>query len=752
MASEALDRAVRAVAATALRPEDARGRQSLRRLFSLWDEARTPFVLDGDGNGFAAALVVPAPKEIRSDRFHGEVMGLSHAGDRSVPLLPFRIPGAELGPGLAHAAAREAARGPGSTKLRFLRAEHELTAIAPGPAGLPGWDVLEAKVGEILRDRLAGRAVTLRLPFDCQGVEATRDYGLRAFACLGPGSGNRDARTLMTFSRTSGGVAVPAGRVKAGAAIARIPHAEVDWGGYAAALILSAKRAARADEAHLAASAASTFALRLDRMVVEAMREARSSSVALYGWLHANGDLRARLNRRQALGTYPVLAALTDKPALAAAIDEGRPLAPALAEAAGTSLAAVRRLQGVHDPDGSGNWGLLKTLPLATDVDPRHLPNPRAPERMEAQWAGLHDVCLAWRAMADAAVPHAGLVPGTVASRVATEPPLWQRAGGAERCRRLMVEGAHAKDFIGSFARHVLLPLALDACPAGGEGVAHVLQGVAATAGPDGRSPLSVALLRGLPMVDITRMSETWHERIDAIEAALTLGTAPEDISWPGLSHAFAAPNGIEAVPLVDPASLSAEGRALRHCVGSYVLECLNGPTHIVSLRRDGTSLSTVEIRLGDDGTLSVRQHMSHDNDAPPAESEAALDAYLAALRPGSLGFDPEGLAGALRERLTKPPGGATALTVGYDPSDPARRDIALAAYAFALPPGERGMGHAAWAEALDLPELVEASLRRHAGSYNVLAEFRRACDPEAFRDFEAWLKAGEGLAPVPVP
>ena len=92
-------------------------------------------------------------------------------------------------------------------------------------------------------------------------------------------------------------------------------------------------------------------------------------------------------------------------------------------------------------------------------------------------------------------------------------------------------------------------------------------------------------------------------------------------------------------VPLNHSLQLKEEGNKMQHCVGGYVGHCLNGSSHIFSIRNPltGESLSTVELRLGDNsgvqGEISVGQHYGLKNSAPSDECQCTLTKFLSYLR-----------------------------------------------------------------------------------------------------------------------
>lgn len=158
------------------------------------------------------------------------------------------------------------------------------------------------------------------------------------------------------------------------------------------------------------------------------------------------------------------------------------------------------------------------------------------------------------------------------------------------------------------------------------------LEGLAGTDGV-GRSAKAYdlameALVGGRGLVSLMEASRIWHERFDE--------TAPKGVTWdpilPGWTHGG---TGIEVVVLRSSDDLIDEGSratGMGHCVGSasYVRDCFRNRTRILSLRRDGRRLSTVELFLdGPAGRVLLVQHRGPRNVVPSKEAEVVLDEYL---------------------------------------------------------------------------------------------------------------------------
>jgi len=83
-------------------------------------------------------------------------------------------------------------------------------------------------------------------------------------------------------------------------------------------------------------------------------------------------------------------------------------------------------------------------------------------------------------------------------------------------------------------------------------------------------------------------------------ETQRVLPTGLDERSWGSLVAQFRFA-GLEVVPLVDAIGLYAESKAMDNCVYTYVKKCLGGQRRLFSIRRDGSSIATMEIaRCGD--------------------------------------------------------------------------------------------------------------------------------------------------------
>ncbi len=700
MSTTDIDRLAREAANAAFGQADANGREALMRLVSMWGEAARPFVIDADrARGFVSALAVPRPKAFHSGRFQGSVNALALTDAPDGPLRHVSVPGAELGPALPRALAMAAAernhsRHVPNGALRTLSATSQQN---------PPVEALTGAVGELLRSRLGQRPFAFRLPYDCK---ASLDTGEPLVV---GGEGYATAREAPPRC------APFAKRVfRAGKSILVAEPASMDWPLYARLLLRDVSAAWRASVARDTAAAYARFRSRLDRIACGAMDEAGMDEVALYDWLDGGGNLQARLNRRQALAAYPILAAMTARDDVSAAVDAQRPLADAIAASTGTSASVAKALAGVGRGDVHLCGRIVSSLAKLSGVDPRRLPVRGV--AADAQWTSLLHVADGWESFLNGYVQR--VPPEAVAARMALEPPHWQRRdGGPARCLSLRQEASNARDFLSTVGNTLLLPLVLDASPLTWEEGLTLLRDVATKPWQDGVSPAERAIGFPMDLAGVVRLSERWHALDGSIHAALRLGEDISHLTWEPLTEPFAT-GAVTVVPLTCAQDLAEEGEALSHCVGTYVMHCLLHGIHVVSLRKDGRRLSTAEIRF-DGKNPRVIQHCARRNGDPPRDAEKALAAYVAELRAGGLGLDTAALEEARAARQRDLPGEDRAAGyVGYDPSDASRRDLAVSLYAFALPHAAPGMTHAEWADASGVRPRLDESLRASLRSY----------------------------------
>jgi hypothetical protein len=131
------------------------------------------------------------------------------------------------------------------------------------------------------------------------------------------------------------------------------------------------------------------------------------------------------------------------------------------------------------------------------------------------------------------------------------------------------------------------------------------------------------------PAAKLVKMSDQWRKFVVQEQSH-----AAEIAYWPALLSEPVACDGMSVVSLTDKYQLELEGMRLDHCVSDHVWQCLQGDSHILSIRdASGRSLSTAEIVLEKDqfGGLipTVNQHQGAKNSEPELSSKAALSAAM---------------------------------------------------------------------------------------------------------------------------
>lgn len=153
------------------------------------------------------------------------------------------------------------------------------------------------------------------------------------------------------------------------------------------------------------------------------------------------------------------------------------------------------------------------------------------------------------------------------------------------------------------------------------------------------------ALLNGKTLIQLRKVSDEWHRLrhhlLKSDEAGQSLRDYSQEGEWLPFSSQLEFPvtaKGLEQykiVNLTNAAELDAEGRALDHCVSSYVDDCQEG-YQVFSIRRkqkaqDGSeqwvSVSTMGGEVAG-GTLEIDQHFGFKN-RPIGEDEQKVEKWL---------------------------------------------------------------------------------------------------------------------------
>lgn len=326
------------------------------------------------------------------------------------------------------------------------------------------------------------------------------------------------------------------------------------------------------------------------------------------------------LTRRwQALEIYASLAAVLRERPITLAIDEGRPLNPILMDRLGISAAELKALRGARTFSDAFKAG----------VDLAH-----AVIELKA-----HGVPLAeWPARGEPDQPHAWL-----------QSP-WASVHRNTIIRVDYVSGnQHASDAIGALAEDILRPLAVHRATVARRGDLgyNFLQSFefpAALRSSEDRQAFLAALNRAIigqrGIKAFHEAVELWHRRVATI-SAVRHERRTDRPGWPSICPPWHSENAVhEIVPIISAAGLVEEGNRLDHCVGGYYPQCRSGAVQILSLKRAGTHVATIELNLSGTtaDTLSFRvgQFKAHRNKRPDDELHDVLRAFLAALNSGA--------------------------------------------------------------------------------------------------------------------
>ena len=82
-------------------------------------------------------------------------------------------------------------------------------------------------------------------------------------------------------------------------------------------------------------------------------------------------------------------------------------------------------------------------------------------------------------------------------------------------------------------------------------------------------------------------------------------------------------------MPIKDNKELVAEGESMRHCIGGYGFNVVNGHCYIYTIRRKGKSIATLELRRGPNGQVLLGQFTGKANGPPPAEAVKVVEKWL---------------------------------------------------------------------------------------------------------------------------
>lgn len=365
----------------------------------------------------------------------------------------------------------------------------------------------------------------------------------------------------------------------------------------------------------------------LDRLVLRDLPQLDgrpSGPSATLEWLLAvdrSGDVErpAVLTRRwQALEIYAALSTVLREKSITLAVDEGRPLKPILMDRLGISAAELRALRGARSLPAALKSAIdlehavveLKAhgVPL-TEWPGRGEPDQPA-EWLQSPWAGVHRNSIV---------------------------------------RMDYVGSEHARDAIGALAEDILRPLAVHRATIAKRGdlgysFLHSFEFPAGLRNSRDRQAFLAVLNRAIigsrGIKAFHEAVELWHRRVATI-SAVRHERRTDRPGWPAICPPWRCDRGVhEIVPITSAAGLVEEGNRLDHCVGGYYQQCRSGAVQILSLRRDGAHVATIELNLSgataDTLSFQVGQFKARRNRRPDDELHDVLRAFVAALNSGT--------------------------------------------------------------------------------------------------------------------
>lgn len=345
-------------------------------------------------------------------------------------------------------------------------------------------------------------------------------------------------------------------------------------------------------------------------------------------------DPLVRRNRRQAVETFPIIAALLAADAdipnpkgIETAIDHGHPLVEVLSLILGIRKSTVRCLRGTSSslpgPD-------LLERPAELFAALESL-SPEKTPRSESDWRRFRE--------------------------------FWVGCAQLESCEQVL--SLSRVDGSDTLTRHVFSGLCSASCETStkllrgelGDGEASWLvvreyldfvtvwleSGAGICEMNDCLRDLARGTLRDeflvrYSAVELIRQSVRWRKESERRSADSTNAERSSELhEWPPLPGLPLRVGDRVVVALTNAYELRMEGMRLDHCIAAYFEDCLLGYSHILSIRTSGgQSLSTAEVLLGLDGhgnlIPEVLQHRAHGNGEPSAGCEKALEAVLGLL------------------------------------------------------------------------------------------------------------------------
>lgn len=404
----------------------------------------------------------------------------------------------------------------------------------------------------------------------------------------------------------------------------------------------------------------------LDQDALAIMNRAADQKVDLYAILTAADkgcDPIAARNRKQACAAYPLLPGLLmARDTLRSAVDAGAPLKEAIADAYGKTYgeaiptAVTARLKGLNwqKTSRAGYHDPMALLQCMADTPLDWTPNNRA------QWTALQ---LVWE--------HASMrLQDNENERIAYRNcrtnvdfmklmgPDWVKA--AERVNQHGGLGG-VDDLRRSLWRQCVEPLVIGTAAGTAKRAGFRAEDHDYAFGYDTPPSLAVDAAKkkfdtdftaALTIAQAFQLSDDWHERMQAVNAAIhkaRTGHDIEEVRWGKAFPDWKSPNGLTITMLETETQLIDEGKRLNHCVGGYAPNVIKHGSLILSVRDEhGQSITTMEIVEEDPATnkphFQLRQHYGNDDRQPPARAEAAAEAWLKAANRGAIAYDRDGM------------------------------------------------------------------------------------------------------------
>ncbi|GAA4134635.1 PcfJ domain-containing protein [Aminobacter aganoensis] len=360
---------------------------------------------------------------------------------------------------------------------------------------------------------------------------------------------------------------------------------------------------------------------RLLRRDIPGLEERPTSPCSTLEWLLAvdhSGDPRRPIlltRRWQALRIYASLSTVLREPNITATIDEGLPLKPVLMDRLNITTPELRALRGARS--------LTTALRIGTDFEAT-IAELKAHGVPLAEWPGRGEP---------------------------DQPSAWSLSPWAAYHRNNIIRvdyvsaNQHATDAISSLADDILRPVVANRLVLANRSiVANVfLHSLAFPTGlrdsPDRRAFLSIlnkAIIGTRGIKAFHEAAELWHRRVATL-SAVRHEHRTDRPGWPSICPPWQCPRGLhDIVPITTAGGLVEEGNSLDHCVGGYYQPCRSGAVQILSLKRGGSHVATIELKLSgttaDTLSYQVGQFKARRNQRPDDELHDVLRAFLSDL------------------------------------------------------------------------------------------------------------------------